>query len=304
MSLRHAQRGSLLIIAVVMIVVVGFLSSVVAFLAVSQLDTSTEDDSNVAAQYLAESGLERGVHQWLQNPASYVGEGPLTLGNGNFTITVSTTDFSGAALPANQRRITSLGGVSGAGGTDSYTAEVIAQIGSGGGFTEPFPDINNWLAAGPSGDKFYIGCSLSGSNTKSPYTEGSVFVDPSDNAPSSSGGAFRAQVVAGNKKEELGGYRERNLTTHLASRDKITLDFWYKKVRGRPTPGNMMMAIDLVATNDSVYRLWSDCATNNINWTAASVAWTVPNGRIIDRIRLSYYIQNGNGRGGGRRGSR
>jgi hypothetical protein len=298
MSLRNAQRGSLLIIAVVMIVVVGFLASVVAFLSVGQLSTGTDSGSSTEALYLAESGLERGVRQWLQNPGTYLSEGPVTLGSGTFTITVSATDAAGAALPANQRRIISVGQVAATGGMAAHTTEAIVQLGGGGGFTEPFPDINNWLTAGPSGDRFYTGCSLSGSNTRSPLTQGTVSFDPANNAPGSTGGAFRAEVVAGNNREQLGGYREFTLPSPLAAGDNITLDFWYMKVRGRPTPGNMMMAIDLVASNNTVYRPWSDCSTGNINWTAASVAWTVPNGRTIDRIRLAYYIRNGRSRRG------
>ena len=295
MNLHHAQRGSLMIIAVVMIVVVGFLSSVAAFLSVSQLSASTDNNGSVEALYLADSGLERGIRQWLQNPGTYVSEGPVTLGNGTFTITVSATDATGAPLPANQRRIVSLGQVAAAAGTAERSTEAIVQLG-GGGFTEPFPDINNWLTAGPSGDRFYLGCSLSGSNIRSPYTQGSVFVDLTDNAPGSTGGAFRAEGFAGSNRERLGGYRERSLSTPMAAGDNITLDFWYKKIRGSPTPSNMMMAIDLVATDGTVYRPWSDCTVGDVAWTSLSVPWTVPAGMTIDRIRLSYYFQNANGK--------
>lgn len=298
MKTPKSQRGSLLIIAVVMIVVVGFLSTVTAFLSVSQVDAGAETDRSAEALYLAESGLERGIRRWLQNPTTYSGEGPVALGGGNFTVSVSTTNDAGVALPANQRRIISLGKAASA----ARTTEAIVQLGGGDGFVEPFPNLNNWPTVGPDGDRFYVGCSLNGTNTRSPYTEGTVAVDFTENAPGSSGGAFRAEVTAGRRGEELGGYYERTLSTRFTRGDDITLDFWYKKVMGSPTPSNMMMAIDLVATNDTVYRVWSDCTANNIGWTAASVTWTVPNGRTIDRIRLSYDIQNRNGGGGGGRG--
>lgn len=289
------QRGALLIIAVVLIVVIGFLSAVVTSLSVGQVDADQDYARSAEALYLAESGLERGIYQWLQNPGAYSGEGPTALGSGTFTVTVSATDATGAALPSNQRRIDSAGQVATAGGTAARTAEAIVQLGNGGGFTEPFPNINNWLTAGPSGDRFYTGCSLNGSNTRSPLTQGSVSFDSTQNAPGSSGGAFRAAVIAGNRGEQFGGYRQVTLTSPLAAGDNITLNFWYEKIRGRPIPNNMMMAIDLVASDNTVYRPWSDCTVGNIAWTSASVAWTVPAGKTIDRIRLGYYIRNANG---------
>ena len=289
------QRGSLLIIAVVMIVIIGFLSTVITSLSVGQGNADLDDAGSTQALYLADSGLERGIRQWLQNPGTYTGEGPVSFGSGTFTVTVSTTDASGAPLSANQRRIDSAGEVATAGGTAKRTAEIIAQT-AGWQFNEPFPDLNNWLTTGPNGDTFYIGCSLNGLHTTVPYTQGSAFVDATENAPGSTGGAFRAQVVAGKNREELGGYNERTLTDPLLSGQSISLNFWYKKILGVPTPLDMMMAIDLVATDGTVYRPWSDCTVGDVAWTSLSVPWTVPAGMTIDRIRLSYYIQNANGK--------
>jgi hypothetical protein len=289
------QRGALLIIAVVLIVVIGFLVSVVTSLSVGQVDADQDYARSTEALYLAESGLERGIYQWLQNPGTYTGEGPTALGSGTFTVTVSTTDATGAALPSNQRRIDGVGQVAAAGGSVARTTQAIVQLGNGAGFTEPFPDINNWLTVGPSGDRFYTGCSLSGSNTRSPLTQGSVSFDSTENAPGSSGGAFRAEVTAGNNGEQFGGYRQFTLSSSLAAGDNITLNFWYEKIRGRPAPNNMMMAIDLVASDNTVYRLWSNCTAGNIAWTSDSVAWTVPAGKTINRIRLGYYFRNSNG---------
>jgi hypothetical protein len=103
-------------------------------------------------------------------------------------------------------------------------------------------------------------------------------------------------VVAGKNQEELGGYNERTLDYPLLSGEKISLNFWYKKILGQPTPLNMMMAIDLVASDGTVYRPWSDCNVSDVAWTSISVPWTVPSGMTIDRIRLSYYFQNANGK--------
>ena len=292
----HRQRGSLLIIAVVMIVIIGFLSTVITTLSVGQASADQDAARGAEAFYVSESGLERGIHQWLQNPGSYTGEGPTALGSGTFTVTVSATDAAGTPLPGNQRRIDSLGQVAAVGGTATRTAEMIAEA-AGWGTNEPFPDINNWLSTGPGGDTFYVGCMLSGASTTSPYAQGTVAYDAADSAPGSSGGAFRAEVTAGNSLEQLGGYNQRTLSYHLAGGQSITLDFWYKKVLGTPTPNAMMMALDLVASDNTVYRPWSDCTVGSSAWTFASVPWTVPAGKTIDRIRLSYYLQNGNGSG-------
>lgn len=298
MKTLKRQRGALLIIAVVLIVVIGFLSAVVTSLSVGQVDADQDYARSTEALYLAESGLERGIYQWLQNPSAYTGEGPTALGSGTFTVTVSTTDATGAPLPSNQRRIDSVGQVATAGGSAARSTEVIAQI-SGWQINEPFPDINNWLTAGPSGDNFYVGCSLNGSHITSPYTQGTISFDSTNNAPGSTGGAFRAQVVAGTSGEELAGYREHAFASPLVSGQSITLGLWYKKILGAPTPSNMMMAVDLVASDNTVYRLWSDCTVSDIAWTSASVAWTVPAGKTIDRLRLAYDIHNGNKKKGG-----
>ena len=289
------QRGSLLIVAVILIVVMGFLATVITSLSVGQGNADIDDAGSTEALYLADSGLERGIRQWLQNPSTYSGEGPISFGGGDFTVTVSTTDSSGAPLSSNQRRIDSVGEMTTVGGTAKRTAEIIAQT-AGWQFNEPFPDINNWLTTGPNGDTFYIGCNLNGQHTTVPYTMGSIYVDTSENAPGSTGGAFRAEVVAGKNREEFGGYNERTLDYPLLSGEKISLNFWYKKILGQPTPLDMMMAIDLVASDGTVYRPWSDCNVSDVAWTSISVPWTVPSGMTIDRIRLSYYLRNANGK--------
>jgi len=132
MTTRRRQRGSLLIIAAVLIVVIGFLSTVAVSLSVNQTRTAVEDLGGAQAFYLAESGLERGIAQWGTNLA-YTGEGPTTFGGGTFTVAVATTDADGAPLPANQRRFTSTGQVSAAGGYDSRVTEAVAQAAGGGG---------------------------------------------------------------------------------------------------------------------------------------------------------------------------
>jgi hypothetical protein len=69
---------------------------------------------------------------------------------------------------------------------------------------------------------------------------------------------------------------------------------WYKKTRGHAQTQRMDMSIQLIATDGSIAAtLWSDAAIQNVNWTSAvSGVFTVPAGTTIDRIRLTFDIQN------------
>ena len=293
MTTLHSQRGSLMIIAVVLIVIIGFLASTAAYLSVSQARSGLDTARSAEAMYLAESGLEHGTYQWLANPTTYTGGGPTAFGNGSFTVTVNTTDANGAVLPANQRRIISVGLVANVGGAATRTAEVIVQ--SGGGFTEPFPNINNWLASGPAGNPFNTSCPPTTTNITTPSTQGTASYIATDNAPGSTGGAYQAAITAASGQNTFSGYNQRTLTSALTSGMNITLSFAYKKILGTPTSADLMMAVDMVATDNTVYRLWSNCTLANINWTTVSVPWIVPSGKSVNRIRLGYFITDRTG---------
>ncbi len=288
-----AQRGSLLIVAVVMIVVMGFLGSAVAFLATSQVSSNVNQAHASKALFIAESGLERGMRQWSLSPSTYTGEGPVVFADGDFTISVSTNDASGNPLPANQRRISSSGRVATQGGNAVRVTEVIAEI-SAAGVSEPFNDISAWPTAGPAGDTFNRACPPTVDNITAPASTGWVTYDPTENAPGSTGGAFRAEVDATVANGRLSGYREHGLPAPFAAGDNLLLDFWYRKIRDKGKTDNMMMAIDLVASDNTVYRLWSDCQIQKINWTNTSLNWTVPAGKSINRIRLAFDVKNDN----------
>ena len=297
MKLHQTQRGSLLIVAVVMVVVIGFLGSAVSFLAVSQVSSNVNQARASQALFIAESGLERGIRQWSLSPGTYTGEGPLVFGDGDFTISVNTTDALGNSLPANQRRITSSGRVATQGGNAVRVTEVIAQLGAGG-FNDPFNDISGWPGSGPRGrDNFNQSCPPRVDNTRRASNDGTVSHDPGENAPGSSGGALRAEVDGRARNADLTGYREAALSPPYGPGSALTLDFWYKKIQLRSRPREMMMAVDLVASDGTVYRLWSECNRRDIPWTNVSLNWTVPAGKTIDGIRLGYHIlMRGRGR--------
>lgn len=291
MSLRATQGGALMIIAVVLIVVMSFLALAITSLFVTNTNAVLDQANSDQALFIAESGLERGLRQWVQNGAAYTGEGPLVFGSGEFTIYVRPTDSNGAALPANQRRITSLAAVPASnGGAAVRTTEVIAQS-TNAGFSEPFTSITNWPTAGPNGDIFNRSCTAT-DNVTSQATGGWVTYDATENAPGSTGGAFRAEVNTTVANARLTGYRERALAATLPAGATINLNFWFEKLSFKDKPDFNMLAIDLVATDGTVYRVWSDCRTIKVAWTAVTVNWTVPGGKTINRIRISFDIKN------------
>ena len=293
MKPAHSQQGSLLIVAVVMIVVIGFLGGAVSFLVVSQVSSGVDQARSDEANYIAESGLERGIRQWSLSPSAYVGEGPVAFGRGSFTIALSANDVLGNPLPANQRRITSSASVPSQGGNAVSTMETVAQINSAS-FTDPFPNISGWPSVGPSGDPFNRACPPTADNITAPANTGWVTYDPTENAPGSTGGALRAEVNTTVANGRLSGYRQRNLAAPYVAGSNLALDFWYMKIRDKGKTDTMMMALDLVATDNTVYRLWSDCQIKKINWTNVNLNWSIPAGKTLDRVRLSFDVKNDN----------
>lgn len=102
-----------------------------------------------------------------------------------------------------------------------------------------------------------------------------------------------AQVVGGKSGERLAGYNEYTFGSAIPSNTPVSLDFWYQKYRGKPSADILNMAVDLVATDGALFRLWSECQPRTLSWQAATtIDWQVPAGVTIDRIRLAYDIQN------------
>lgn len=290
------QRGGLLIAAVIMIVVISFLGSVVTVLFVGNQQAGSDFGSSTQAIMLAEAGVERGTREWKLAPSSYTGEGPLSLGNGNFSVQTFDTDLDEVTpLLPTQKRIRGIGMVSSAGGVAMRTMDRIVEAGTGFNFTEPFPDLANWPGSGPNATRFCPPSPI----TAVLATDGSVGQTAADNAPGSTDGAFYAETTAASGAR-LTGYREHTLSTTLAAGSNITLDLWYKKVQvtGGSKPIAMDVAVDVVATDNTVYRLWADCSKNPSGWAVApTVSWTIPAGATIDRLRIAYDIENATSKG-------
>lgn len=120
-----AQRGFLLIVAVVLIAVAATMAAAMVALTAGSGQAGSGHLESTQALFLAESGLEKAIHQRsLSN--SYVGEGPTAMGNGSYTTSVFNTDFGGAALPSGQRRLRSVGTI----GNATRTVETIVRTGA------------------------------------------------------------------------------------------------------------------------------------------------------------------------------
>lgn len=123
MRTASTQRGFLLIVAVVLIAVAGAMAVVIITLTAGSGQAGGSHVESTQALFIAESGLEKGMHERSLSNA-YVGEGPTAMGQGSYTITVTTTDSSGNPLPVGQQRIVSVGQV----GNAQRTIEAIVRL--------------------------------------------------------------------------------------------------------------------------------------------------------------------------------
>jgi hypothetical protein len=125
MKAPACQRGFLLILAVIIIMVAAVMAAAIATLTSGGAQSGGLHVQSTQALFIAESGLEKAIRERSLSNA-YVGEGPTTMGQGSYTITVLNTDFSGAALPSGQRRLSSVGTI----GSATRTVEAIVRTGA------------------------------------------------------------------------------------------------------------------------------------------------------------------------------
>jgi len=134
-SPRRRQRGSLLLGAVALILIMGLLGSVATFSFIGQQRISIEYSQTTDALAVAESGLEKGIRSWKTIPG-YSGESGTSFGPGTFTVTLWNSDAAGNPLPAGQIRIRSQGTINGIDGTPvTRIAEAIVSQVMGSGFS-------------------------------------------------------------------------------------------------------------------------------------------------------------------------
>lgn len=105
--LRKSQRGVVALMAVLFLL---FMLGVVLLLAHQMAATDVYDsaaqNNSVEALLLAETGVERATARFATVACNALGEAAIPYGRGQFTISNGlSTDFAGAALPANRCRV-------------------------------------------------------------------------------------------------------------------------------------------------------------------------------------------------------
>lgn len=285
-----SYSGYLLLGALLLLTVVSTLIVTSSLLFTSQTAASTDALFSLQAHYISHAGIERGILRFKQNPGTYWGEGPIIYGSGQLTIAVFTTDAYGQPLN-NQYRINSTGLIDNGANRFIRGNEVIASF-TGGAFNDHFIDLGNFPNTGPNGDIFNRACPPLTNNTTAQSLAGTLSIDNTQNAPASPGGALRARVTAANGR--LTQYREHPFTLGYTADQILDIRFYYKKDNGTRALRTLMQALDLVASDNTVYRIWSNCSLQDIPWSLVNTAFTVPSNKTITKLRLGFDIYNGN----------
>ncbi len=259
------QRGSLMIVSIIMILVLSFLGVAITFLSVTSTHNAVDELAASETFMLAESGLERGIKEWSLAPSTYTGEGPVSFGKGTFTVTA-------VLLSPTQANITSNATVPTISGNTTRTIDAIVDLG-GASTSIPTDDLADWPTE-----------VLSKTDGTTSIVDGGI--------------QFKINDV---NKAKYKGHRETGTTPPLISLnagESINLDFEYKKVwvTGTPdakVPKKMDVDVEMVSTTGTSYVVWSENNEfNNPSWlTAPTINWTVPGGVTINRIRLSFDLQ-------------
>ena len=119
------EAGISLIAGIMVVLMVSLLGVVASPLVVSKMGATSFRLASTKAQFVAEGVLERGIQQYKANCSGYTGESNATLGQGQFTVQLYATDYSGNAL-TGQRRIQSTGYVPNS--TNPVAVKVVQQI--------------------------------------------------------------------------------------------------------------------------------------------------------------------------------
>lgn len=271
---KPRQRGSLLIPVIVLIVVVSVLAATISMLYGVSMKSSVDNNLSLQAFYIAEAGLEKATREWSVDNL-YAGEGAVPFGAGAFTLSVADTDYTGAALPSNQKRLISRGTIT---GSPNVSRTVERIVGSGGDLlNETFPNLNNWLTEGPMLN------TCINNDTSGLQTGGQVTI---------SAGAFMAEVTRVNERRK--GYRQHTLPSPASSGSSLTISFLYSKEKGSKPPRELTMAFDLVWSDDTTTRIWNHCGTANVNGNTFTTTTTVPAGKSLTAVRLAYDVYNTN----------
>jgi len=97
------KQGNAIVFAVVVIMIIFIVGASLVFLSENETRKSVQSDKQNAALYIADGGIEKAIWE-LNHNTSFSGESNIMLGDGKFTVTVSTP----TGLP-NQRALVSTG---------------------------------------------------------------------------------------------------------------------------------------------------------------------------------------------------
>lgn len=275
---RHPQRGAAsVVIAILFLVIAGYAAVVALDMTTVTVSDASLSEAGAQAQFLAESGLERGFQRFKAGTVSCAGvgpNGPYTLNGGQFRIVSGVLQ-----APGNVNcRITAVGQM----GNAKRQISAVAKPG-GYDFLEPFPSstdyANSWTASLAGGSRGGDDFSADNCNTCTSATGGSLW--------------FWTRGTGNNDRYR--GYVQRNLNTPLNSQTGITVqvNLGYKKaaVNGRADVQGITVRLISSATGNSV-TLWSHTAISNAQaWVAVNQTAVLPANQIYDRLRVDMDLQ-------------
>jgi hypothetical protein len=311
LQLRKQRGAAALITVLFLLIVVAFAVLVSLTMSGSDVSDSTSQHNSIQALFLAESGVERAAALITTGGAAACSATGLNagsdyaLGDGVFQVLAVPAPAYDALTGLCRLRVT--GRLHGA----SRTVEV--DLRAGGGSVYNFPDaasMNDWATAGPATTyRTTSFCPTSpgvipaGTNDITAgyiLANNSTYVARDAAQPTgANAGSFyvhTADITNGNTSGgRVAGYRETTLTSPITAGTTINASFYFRKERNGGQPDWIFMAIDLAATDGTLYRLWCEGASSDIAWgaIATSVApFTVPAGKTIDRLRLVFDLKN------------
>lgn len=275
------QRGVSIIAVVATMLILSVMGVTLISLVTTGSDVSINQLQSEQAFNIAQGGIEFGLYTTRRGGGSW-GEFTFSnrpLGAGSFTLRTNTS------IIGTERRM-ALSSKAAVGGILTAERNITAVVMRG--LNEQFPAGSIPSDAAPGND-----CAVSPvlSWCYSYTNIQGVSQYHADNAPSSTVGSLEAETQAV-ANAHFAGYRQRTLSTMITQGTQVTLNHWYKKLRGHAQAQLMNMAVYLVATDNTPYQLWVHNTISNVGWTQVNTPFTVPAGKTIDRIRLSFDIQN------------
>jgi hypothetical protein len=292
----YRQRGVVGIISVlVLIVVIALMVEVISDRATISLIDSSLQDNAFEAELLAESGVERAAWRYLNQEvycdANGLGETNVEMiaGSGN-TVTLASynTDVLGNPLGLGQCRIVATATMASNGISRTINAIIFGSV----LIEELFPDIAKWSTAGPTGDTFFTNCAESTSVTAQ-ANDGTVTFDAIEDNTGNGGGSIKVSTPNGGSLAQT-GYRSYTSAKAAYPGAVMSGSVDFKKDVGKKV-SKFVLAIDLVstpATGSTVYRVWCESSTRDLTWRTNTFSFTVPAGKYVDTVRISYHILN------------